>query len=247
MKRYTALLFDLCDTVMPFRTDQMPAALIRGKEIRTTTPLLYASFQEHYSHIPYERFHDDFVEATEAIALLREAEGVELTSADRFELFLDRLGLLRGEQWEALHQRFLKSHLGRIESCLTLSPAYRTLLADLKQKYKMGMVSNFDDTATVHRVLEREGARDLFEVVVISAEIGLRKPRPELFLDALKKLEVSPADALFIGDSWENDVGGAKGVGIDAVWLNPSGHSPPDRGARPDYIFSDLTELLQIL
>ncbi|HLG21284.1 MAG TPA: hypothetical protein VI382_00600, partial [Candidatus Manganitrophaceae bacterium] len=105
MKRYRALLFDLCDTVMPFRNDRAPLARIRDKEVRTTTPLLYACFKEYNGHVPYEAFHDHFVEATENIAAVRAVRGEEISSSVRFDLLLDRLGAPLGGGRDELHRR----------------------------------------------------------------------------------------------------------------------------------------------
>lgn len=243
MKKYQALLFDLCDTIMPFRNDRMPLARIQGKEIRTTSPLLYECFAQHAPPIPYEDFHSHFVETTESVWILRDQSGEEISSAVRFERFLERLGVERGDQWDALHRRFLETHLSRIALCLECAPAVRDLLVRLKKQHRIGLVSNFDDTETVYHVLKREGVAPFFDAVIISSEIGLRKPRPEIFLAACEKIGVAPAECLFIGDSFENDVVGAKRLGMDAAWINPAGLPPPIDGPRPDYILAELTDL----
>lgn len=243
MKKYKALLFDLCDTIMPFRNDRMPLAQIQGKEIRTTSPLLYECFTQYASSIPYVAFHGHFVETTESIWILRDQSGEEISSATRFERFLERLGIGRGEHWDALHRRFLETHLSRIALCLECAPPVRDLLARLKDQYRIGLVSNFDDTDTVYQVLKKEGVDHCFETVIISSEIGIRKPRPEIFLAACEKIGVAPADCLFIGDSFENDVVGAKRLGMDVAWINPIGLPPPQEDPRPDYILAQLTDL----
>lgn len=243
MKKYRALLFDLCDTIMPFRNDRMPLARIQGKEIHTTSPLLYECFTQLAPPIPYETFHGHFVETTESIWIMRDQSGEEISSATRFSRFLERLGIGRGNHWETLHRRFLEIHLTRISLCLECAPPVRDLLTRLKERYRIGLVSNFDDTDTVYRVLAREKIDHCFETVIISSEIGLRKPRPEIFLAACEKIGIAPADALFIGDSFENDIVGAKRLGMDAAWINPIGLPPPIDGPRPDYILSDLTDL----
>jgi putative hydrolase of the HAD superfamily len=247
LKKYQALLFDLCDTVMPFRNDRMPLARIQDREVRTTSPLLYECFTQYAPPIPYEEFHNHFVETTESIWIIRDQSGEEISSAVRFERFLERLGIGRGDHWEILHRRFLRTHLDRISLCLECAPPVRDLLLRLREEYRIGLVSNFDDTDTVHQVLTREGIHHCFEAVIISSEIGLRKPRPEIFLAACEKIGVAPAEALFIGDSFENDIVGAKRLGMDAAWINPIGLPPPIDGPRPDYILSELTDLTKFV
>jgi putative hydrolase of the HAD superfamily len=66
-------------------------------------------------------------------------------------------------------------------------------------------------------LLQMLDMRGLFESVVVSSEIGFRKPHPSLFLRALDELGVAASQAVFVGDSLRNDVAGAKGVGMRAV------------------------------
>jgi len=108
-------------------------------------------------------------------------------------------------------------------------------------------VSNFDFTPTARGVLEREGIIDLFETIVVSDEIGWRKPLPVIFETALNRLGVSPAEAVHVGDRADADVAGAHGCGMHAIWINrdaavlPSGIKPPQHEIR------DLGELAHIL
>ena len=70
-----------------------------------------------------------------------------------------------------------------------------------------------------------------FAAVVISGEVGIGKPDPEIFLHALQRLEVEPRDSVMVGDSWERDVEGALSAGLRAVWISygrPQPRSDPD-------------------
>jgi len=245
-RRYKAILFDLCGTVMPYHTDHIQIATINGKTIRTTTPMLYAIFQEYNSVIPYEQFHHSFIKATERVNALRESDGREVSSDTRFQLFFELLGM-KDQKYHAILKRLQATHLDRISGCLVFPASHRDSLVTLKRQYKMGLVTNFDDTDTVYKVLKREGIDYLFETVIISAEVGLRKPRGEIFHEACERLSIVPTEALFIGDSWESDVGGAKGVGMDAAWINMDGLPIPDHGPSPDYMLADLTQIQKVL
>ncbi len=66
------------------------------------------------------------------------------------------------------------------------------------------------------------GSRSLFDVLVLSDEVGAVKPQPEIFLRALDQLEVEPPAAMFVGDRLEEDVQGAANVGmttVQALWF----------------------------
>lgn len=83
---------------------------------------------------------------------------------------------------------------------------------------KLGLVSN---AAYLPRLmigqLSKLGLREYFEGISFSSGVGLRKPRPEIYLDALQKLGVEPSAALFVGDRVREDVQGPQGLGMRAV------------------------------
>ncbi len=246
MNQYRALIFDLCDTIMPYQTDQLPQANIRGTPVRTTTPLLYDCFKKVNTSIPYEQFHDLFVANTESIVALR-TSGEEITSTFRFERFLDRLNTQQSNHRAEIHREFLRIHLGQVANCIHCPDKNRALLMALRKSVPLGLITNFDDVKTVYSVLDREGVRELFDTILISAEFGLRKPRKEIFLAACQNLKIDPRESLFIGDSLPSDVAGAKGVGMDVVWINPNGDLLPEGAIKPNHILAEITDLPSIL
>ncbi len=84
---------------------------------------------------------------------------------------------------------------------------------------KTGLVSN--SWSTEH--YDRELLAELFDDVVISAEVGLHKPQPEIFRLACERLGVEPAEAVFVDDLREN-IAGAEAVGMVGVL-----HRDPDQ------------------
>lgn len=85
---------------------------------------------------------------------------------------------------------------------------------------------------------------DGFDAVVVSGEVGHRKPEREIFALALRELGVAPAEALHVGDNQAADVGGARGAGLVAVWINRNG---ADAASEPHHTVSDLRELPALL
>lgn len=70
------------------------------------------------------------------------------------------------------------------------------------------------------------GVADRLDAVVISAEIGIAKPDPGIFLEALRRLGLDSSLAWHVGDSLATDVAGANAAGLTSIWLNRSGQSP---------------------
>ncbi|MGH7878763.1 MAG: HAD family hydrolase, partial [Candidatus Binataceae bacterium] len=113
--------------------------------------------------------------------------------------------------------------------------------------YRLGLLSNFDDAQCGREVLADTGVADLFEAVVISAEVGLRKPDPRIFEHLRAMLGVAPGDILFVGDTPRDDVLGASAAGMRTAWISKGAASVPEGIPAPDFIIHDLAELPRVL
>ena len=145
------------------------------------------------------------------------------------------------ERVEQVYEAYLQG-IGTADS---LFPETREVLETLKGAYKLGLISNnmIQSVTGPFRYLKLEG---FFDVVIISAEENVDKPDPEIFHRALKRMGVTASEAMMVGDHPIDDVQGAKGVGMTAVWVNRSGEKP-DLDVEPDYIITNLRELLDIV
>ena len=114
--------------------------------------------------------------------------------------------------FSSLYDRFTLSKVWRVFD--DVAPALETLKT---AGIRLGILSNWDDR--LRPLLERLHLSRWFEVVVISAEAGCRKPDPAVFLRAADAFGLPPGRILHVGDSWEHDVVGARGAGLDAVHL----------------------------
>jgi len=102
--------------------------------------------------------------------------------------------------------------------------ALPTLKAFKKRGLIQGLISNvaqdMEDTYT------KLGLQPYLNFKVTSAEVGYDKPRPEIFLAALKKAAVKPDEALYVGDQYQIDIIGARGVGIEALLIDRNDYFP---------------------
>jgi putative hydrolase of the HAD superfamily len=85
----------------------------------------------------------------------------------------------------------------------------------------LGIVSNFD--SRVGRILEGLGLAARFASVTLSSAVGVAKPNPAIFAQALARHGVGPAQALHVGDAPEEDVDGARAAGLLAVLIDRGG------------------------
>ncbi len=89
------------------------------------------------------------------------------------------------------------------------------LACALRGRYKVSVLSNAD--RSLRGRLEREPeVFCLFDDVVVSAEVGMAKPEPEVFRLAARRLGIGPAECVFV-DDWDVNVNAAREVGMTAV------------------------------
>ena len=152
---------------------------------------------------------------------------------------LDRLGLNR-----AVLPHLLLALEAAYDTPGVIRPYPETLavLAELQARgLRLGVISNW--SWELERRAALVGLDAYFHFMIASAQAGCDKPHPDIFRQALRAAGVAPERALHIGDSYEADVLGARGVGMDALWLDRKG-----QGGHTDCrAIRDLTEVLAIL
>jgi len=113
--------------------------------------------------------------------------------------------------------------------------------------YRMGLVSNVSLLPHLMRAdLESLGIASLLDSTVFSSEIGVRKPDPRIFQEALRRLDAEAASTVFVGDRLYDDVSGAQAVGMRAVHTRQFRDEKDDR-VQPDAAIEHLRELFPVL
>jgi putative hydrolase of the HAD superfamily len=131
----------------------------------------------------------------------------------------------------------------------SLAASTHALLESLRARgLKLALVSNTGSPEWLLRpVLERQGIVERVDAIVLSSEVGKRKPHPAIFERALAELGVEPGEALFVGDRLDADVLGASRVGmktVQALWFRAD--DSPD-GAEPDYQAFTQMDVLNVV
>lgn len=84
-----------------------------------------------------------------------------------------------------------------------------------------------------------------FKSYIVSEDVGCFKPEKKIFQLALQKMNKEKHKILVVGDSLSSDYKGALAAGIDFCWVNIEGKELPEGMARPKYIVSSVTELIE--
>jgi len=247
MKRYDAVLFDLFDTVVHFNRERLPLVCVNGAEVRSSTPPTFEVVRRAYGHVPFEQFHQAFVGAFREAERIRNDTHREVTALERFAMAFRTLDLPWDREAQAVAAAGLEVHMRTLASTVECPPEYRAALEWTRARYRVALVSNFDHGPTARLILDQHGIAGYFEQVVVSADLGWRKPRPEVFHRALGPMGVAPAQAVFVGDNADIDVGGAKGAGMGAIWINRDGETYPEGLPAPDHTVATLPEICTVL
>jgi putative hydrolase of the HAD superfamily len=146
---------------------------------------------------------------------------------------------LRFDSFEAFFSD-LFTHFARADSW-ELFPDVIPALSGLRARHlRLAIVSNFDSRLT--SICQGLAIAGLFDVVVMSSQVGCAKPDPRIFAIALERLGVSPFEALHIGDSETLDVESAQAAGLRALLIDRAADS-----SEPGHRIRDLRELLGLM
>lgn len=248
MKKYTTVIFDLFDTIINFNFSRLPAIELMGVRSRTTSHEVYAVFSRYFPDISFEEFYPFFIESYHRFQEMKHAEYREYPNRDRFLLMLGNMSLPVDSGAESAADEMVAAHMTGLARAVEFPPENEDALENVMKKgYRMAIVSNFDYAPAAYALIEKYRIGRFFEKIVISEEVGWRKPKPFIFERAMELLSIEPDEALFVGDNFTADICGAKGVGMDAVWLNYKRESEENLNPEPDYIIKAFPNVNDIL
>jgi FMN phosphatase YigB (HAD superfamily) len=247
--RIRAVLFDLFDTLVDLPMEELPRHLLQGREIPTTAGAVHAALTRHVE-IDFPAFSAALLEVDAGWRSRYWGQGLELPTSERFARVLAQLAV--ADPAGTLAAELTAAHMDLL-AALVRTPAHHGALLDaLRRRVRVGLCSNWSWTPTALAILDASGLRERLDAVALSHDVGVRKPRPEIFENVLRALDVAPSEALHVGDDLAADVGGAAALGIRTVWItrrvpDPDAARARTPDARPDWTVRDLAELEAIL
>jgi putative hydrolase of the HAD superfamily len=235
-----AVLFDMGSTLLEFENHPWEELIRQGIEA------VYDALHGHGAALPgREEFFQAFRESYRTTWIEAEQSLVEMEIRVLLESTTRALGLPLSD---ADMLNLVRVHYRPVSSQVTIYADTIDTLVDVRSRGMMiGLVSNTIWPGSLHREdLERFGIIDFFDHLLFSADVGFRKPHPQIFQTALEALKVAPHEAVFVGDRVPEDVAGAMRVGMRGVWKErPDRERLPD--VTPDAQIVHLRELLALL
>ena len=224
--QYKNIFFDLDDTLWAFSFNARD------------------TFEEMYRKYEYDRYFRSFEHFYELyerrnIELWAEYADGKVTKEElNRQRFLYPLEAV-GEGDTALAKAFSDDFFAVIPTKSRLMPHAQEVLEYLAPKYNLYILSNGFQELQCHK-MRSAGIDHYFKKVVLSDDIGVLKPWPEIFHFAMSATQSELRESLMVGDSWENDITGAQGVGMHQVFYNVTGRT--EFPFKPTYQITDLKE-----
>lgn len=215
----------------------------------TTIPILYSKLLsrilEHY--ISSEDVYKAFRKA-DTWAVSRRKPGALFTDLDQRKyqnVFYGQLGINNRKEINKIERKVADL----IEMDFILEKGAKELLRILKPRYKLGLISNWDESLS--GILQDLGILAYFDSITISWDIGVSKPDIEIFRSALEDFpDVKPKESVYIGDDYLTDIIPAQQLNIFPILFDkgPSGmHGQPLQTEAKCIRIHELTELPKIL
>ena len=167
-----------------------------------------------------EQDNDGYSARSDVFAAIRLRYGIETSTDDLLAAYQDRVIALAAPT------------VGAVES-----------LAELRSLgYALAIVTN-GSSKQQHGKIDAIGFRELVDAVIVSEDLGIKKPDPRIFHAAADATGVPLDQAWMVGDSARHDIVGGAAVGARTAWLH-RGRSWSEAGAEPTVVLDDLTQLV---
>jgi len=150
------------------------------------------------------------------------------------------------EKIAQLPRLLAETHRAASRFRLQLYPGVADTIRQLHQKYHLAIISDGQHAYALPE-LNAVGLSGFFDPIMISGDLGYRKPDERLFSTALTAMSMAPSEVLFVGNDMYRDVYGAQEHGMKTVFFKSNQGTQEKEGVKPDYIIYNFPELLNAI
>ena len=226
--KYKVILFDADETLFDFKKAEREA-------FKNTMIEFGVSYDESYHFNIYKEINTAIWKELEEGLITQEK-----LKTERFRRFIEKIEMDFNEN------DFATTYMKYLGEGSFLFEGAKELIEDLSDKYILSIVTN-GLTAVQERRVKKSVIAKYFKDIVISEEVGISKPNPDIFEHAINNLgKFSKDEVLMIGDSLNSDIRGGINYNIDTCWYNPN-NAENKTNLRPTYEMVDYKELRNLL
>jgi len=230
------VLFDCWGTLI-----QAPNLMRRG----ASAEFLHRFLTAKGCDIDFDAFRDAYFEEARRQHEKAQVDFRELDYVQRIDSTLHAIGF-QHPQRRRLAQRVWSDYLAEWPKQSTPYDETPVLLSSIRDRHSLGLVTNFPDGPTARRVFERFSFDAIFDSLVVSGEVGFRKPYRIIFEQALTELGSMPESTVMVGDTLEADIVGAKNIGMKAILIDAD-NSQAGGHRLPDAVVKSIGEVRDVL
>jgi putative hydrolase of the HAD superfamily len=235
--KFKAILFDINGTLVDINTDEAMDDLYRV----VSNVLSYQGIKIS----PWKLREEYFRLMNEQRRSLKEelAEfGVVALWRQFIRQYPDACASLSVEKLNSLPGFLAELYRGASRLRLQLYPGVKTVLDSLVGHYRLAALSDAQRVWAMPE-LRAVSLENYFEFVLLSSDIGIRKPDARPFKEALKRLRLDTSEVLFVGNDMYHDVYGAKSVSLKTVFFQSNQGRHHHEGTCADYLIDDFSKL----
>ena len=223
------IFFDIDDTLVTHSQSQRQAALLFWETFAERLPHSQQEFPTVWDAVMQKHF------ATFAAGEISFGEHRLRRIREIFDMGNQRLS--DGEA-DALFQVYLQHYEEKWALFEDVLPCLATL-----SRYNLGIISNGNGKQQ-RRKLHDLGIESKFVTIVTSEDLGVWKPKPEIFWEACRQASVAPSECLYVGDNLRVDAQASQAAGMRGIWLNRNHLSSSEAGVP---VISSLAKLVAVI
>jgi len=204
-----AVIFDFIGTLVR----------VKNYDLETSKMKLHRALCDSGFDVSCESFLHFYSQAHEKFRVIRYQKLVEVTNAVWVSEALNSLGFKttpEDARITAAVNIFFEDYL----KSLGLRKCARKMLREFSENLKLGLISNFTYSPLIFAALRKVGINHYFNAILVSEAVGWRKPHGKIFEEALRRLGVKAEETVYVGDSPEEDMKGAKQIGMKTVFVS---------------------------
>lgn len=206
MQQITAIGFDLFDTLITVQNLGLHEALER----------LVRGLHRQGIMVEAESFLPIYRETSRRFMEAARREGRETHNRFWISTALRQVGHEIASDDDRITQ-VVEAYFSAFRDHATLLPMTLEMLARLKERYRLGLLSNFTHAPAVHQILSHLGLDVFFDVPLVSGTLGYRKPHDHVFQELIKQFGVPRDQIAFVGDDVHADIHGAQQAGLTPI------------------------------
>jgi putative hydrolase of the HAD superfamily len=207
MNNVNAIGFDLFNTLITVEPGTMTEALDR----------LVISLQKSGLSIDEEPFKKAHKENALKFVEQARRDGRETHNSMWISAALEEVGIFIPPDDHVIGEAVEEYFMAFYDYC-HLIPDTIEMLEALKTQYSIGLLSNFTHGPSARKILEITGLDNCFRTILISGELGFRKPHPLVFQILAEQMGADKERVIYIGDDTESDIYGAENAGLRPLW-----------------------------